>query len=386
MNFSVTPVNKELALSNPDDVVLNIKRKLKGLGIGFVDIKQPIEGPMVTGYPIILDSSTPLNKLLNKSEDLALACGVESVHIQRIGREVIIFVPNKEKKVVQFNDALYWFLQDEKVREMSIPLLLGTDTNGDNVAIELTKQPHILISGSTGSGKSIFEANLIASLAMLKSTNELEMYLVDTKMLDLPLFAKVPHVQEVCRNVEDYYSMITMLNGEVEKRNKKMANAGVRNIKEYNSQHPDKKMPFILLLIDELADLIDKDKYVREMNGKLHTEQKVLDSLRRLLQICRAAGVHVIACTQRTSADIVSGIVKTNFPARIALKLPTKKDSEYILDEGGAENLLGNGDMLVKETDSDLPKRYHSPFVRLEDVRACLEGMEMIKQTLQLEM
>lgn len=378
MKFEVQPVNSE-------DPILNIKRKLKGLGIEIQEILQPQIGPIVTGFPIRLSSSTPISKLLRASEDIALACKVEAVDIRRVKGEIIIYVPNKEKKIVDFMEALYWYIGNDEVQKMNLPLLLGQDVEGNNSIIELTKQPHILISGSTGSGKSIFEASLIASLAMLKSTSNLKMFLVDTKMLDLPLFSSLPHVEDVARTVSDFYSLITILNAEVETRNRNLANNRVRNIKEFNLANPHKSLPYIILIIDELADLIDKDKEQRLVNGKEHAEMKVMDSIRRLLQICRASGVHVIACTQRTSGDIVSALAKTNFPCRISLRLPSEKDSKYILDEAGAENLLGNGDMLLKESDSDSLKRYHAPFVRLEDIKAIISDMEMIKQSLNME-
>lgn len=370
---------------NPTDIPTALRRKLRGLGIAITDIKPAISGPLVTAYPIVPDISTPIAKILSKSEDLALACGVDFVDVRRIGREIHVFVPNGERKVVQFLEAVYWFIAQEEAKESGIPLLLGMDSTGAKSWMDLTKQPHLLIAGSTGSGKSILEANIIASLAMMKSENELHMYLVDTKMLDLSLFSKLPHVKSIVREVEDFYYTITDLQGEVTTRSKTMAEAGVRNIQEYNLKNPGMKMPYILLMIDELADLIDKDKDLRAERGKQHDEPKVMDSIRKLIRISRAAGVHLVACTQRTSGDIVAAEAKTNFPARISLKLPSARDSEYILDEKGAENLLGSGDFLLKETDKDTIKRFHAPFVKLEDIKLVIEQMDLIKKSLFLE-
>lgn len=378
MKFQTVPVETT-------DIKTNLARKLTGLGIGYKEIKGPIRGPIVSTYPITLSSSTPISKILNKSEDLALACDVESLDIRRVGKEIHVFVPNKEREVVDFMTAVYWFIAQEEAKDSGIPILLGMDSIGNKSWLDLTKQPHALISGSTGSGKSIFMSSILASLAMMKSEKELQMILVDTKMLDLNLFSKLPHVKNMILDVEEFYYMITELQAEVQNRLRTLSELGVRNIQEYNQKNPDMKMSYVLLVIDELADLLDKDKDLRLSMGKNHVEPKAMDSIRKLLRVSRAAGVHVIAGTQRTSGDIVAAEAKTNFPCRIALKLPSGKDSEYILDEKGAENLLGNGDMLVKENESDSPKRFHAPFVKLEDIKLVLEQLDMVKRSLFLE-
>jgi DNA segregation ATPase FtsK/SpoIIIE, S-DNA-T family len=362
-----------------------ILNKLRGLKILNPKITQTENGPIVTGYALEFNQSTPIANVLKLNEDLALACGVESVDIQRIGNKVWIFVPNEERKVIDFKDALFWYLKDEKVRKAQLPLLLGTDFKGNKQFLELSTQPHLLIAGSTGSGKSIFEANIVASLAMLKDEHDLILYLVDTKRLDLTLFEDLPQVAMIAKDIEDWYLLINSLVGEVSNRNYMFEKCKVRNIQEYNQKQEldsKEKMPYIVLVIDELADLIEHDKDFRKSATKEHLEPKVIDALRRLIQICRASGVHVIACTQRTSVDVITGIVKTNFPTRISLKLPSSTDSRTILDSKGAENLLGKGDMLLKSQDSDNLKRLHSPFVNLEDVKMILEQKEMILNSL----
>lgn len=372
--------------SDTNDIKINLGRKLHGLGIGYKEIKDGIVGPMVTAYPIILDSSTPLSKLMNKAEDLALAVDVDSVDLRRVGREVHVFIPNKEKKIVNFQEAAWWLANNEDARACGIPILLGMDYTGNKSFLDLTKQPHILLAGSTGSGKSVFEVGLATALSLAKSTRELQMILVDTKLVELTLLKNLPHVQSVITSARDYYEMIVELQAEVSHRMKVFANRGVRNIAEFNSiTTEDKKLPYVLLLIDELADLMDKDKEVRIEVGKKHDEPKVMDSLRKLLRVSRAAGVHVIAGTQRVSGDIVAPEAKTNFPARISLKLPSSRDSEFILDEKGAENLLGNGDMLVKENGMDVIKRFHAPFIELADIKYVIDNLTLAKSTLQLE-
>jgi len=379
-NFEVD----QLATSIEDDIQKNILIKLRGLGLNGIKVKSPISGPIVTAYPLTIPPSIDIKKVLNQTENIALACGVEeSVDIRRVGNDLIVYVPNKEKKIVNFLEAMYWFLQDSKVSEMKLPIILGQDTIGNNIALDLAEQPHILIAGSTGSGKSVFESDIIASLTMTKEPNELELYLIDTKSLDLPLFSHLPHVVDVVEEIDDWYLVIDKLIGEVSSRNLKLKKKGVRNISEYNSIAEDKdKMPYVVIIIDELADLLEKDKEVRRKEGKEHANPSVTDAIKRLISICRASGMHIIACTQRTSVDVVSGTIKGNFPTRISLKLPTSIDSRVILDQNGAENLLGRGDMLVKSSDSDLLKRYHSPFIQINDIKAMLEHREMIKEQL----
>lgn len=358
-----------------------IINKLAGLGVKGIRISNVIEGPVVVGFPIQLSNSTPINKIIPKAEDIALACGVESVVIERIGKELVVFVPNEDRIVVDFKDALYWYMKDEEVGKMQLPILLGMNHKGENSAIDLALQPHILIAGSTGSGKSIFETNIIAALSTFKSPKELHMYLVDTKQVDLTLFEKLPHVKQTARTAEEWYYLINTIHTEVQRRNMLFSAEKVRNITEHNQIEIEKDhpLPHIILVIDELADLIEKDKIERAPYGKEAPEPKVEEALKRLIQICRAAGIHVIACTQRTSVDIISGTIKANFPTRISLRLPASQDSRTILGESGAENLLGKGDMLIKLADSDSLARYHGPYVRLEDIDSILEQQDMLR-------
>lgn len=369
----------------PDENTIagRIENKLRGLGVNNFKVLDPEVGPVVTSYPILLHYSTSIKSILNKSEDIALACGVENVDIRRENDRVVIYVPNEERKIVDFKDALFWMIKDEEVQKMKIPILLGQDHHGNKAAIDLATQPHILIAGSTGSGKSVFESAIIASLAMLKDPSELKMYIVDPKRVDLTLFHNLPHVARVVKEIDDWYLMINALYEDVQNRNKFLEKFGARNIDEYN-QKAKKKMAYKVLIIDELADLIEKDKYKREENKTMEIENdlKAIDAIKRLIQVSRAAGIHIIACTQRTSVDVVSGTVKANFPTRISLKLPSQIDSRTILDEKGAENLLGKGDMLIRHADTDILERYHAPFVSMEDIKFILDQKEMIQEQL----
>lgn len=358
-----------------------ISVKLRGLGISGFFIGEKISGPIITGYPVKLSPSTPISKVLKLNEDIAIACGVESVDIRRIGHEVIFFIPNKERKIIDFKSALHWYLTDADVSTQELPILLGVNALGEFCTLDLVSQPHLLIAGSTGAGKSIYESNIIASLAMIMSKEDIELYLIDTKRLELTQFAELPHVKEVVRDIQEWYSTVDILIGEVSRRNKLFEASKVRNLFEYNIK-ADKKLPYIVVIIDEYADLVEYDNNIRRMEGRIHLNPSVDESLRRLVQICRASGVHVILCTQRTSVDIVSGVIKANFPARISLKLPTAHDSKTILGSSGAENLLDKGDLLYKSSDSNELRRFHAPFVQLTDIFTILNQREMILESL----
>lgn len=371
-----------LNITDTDEVSEKIKKKLSSFGLSGIKVGEKLEGPIVTGYPIEITGAVPVSKILGKEEDIALALGVESVNIQRIGSRIVVFVPNVEKKIVDFKSYLYWYLQDDDVRQMELPICLGMDFHGKNAAIDLIRQPHVLIAGSTGAGKSIFESAIVACLSMAKSVDELSFVLVDTKRVDLSRFSGLLHVKEIIRDLDEWYVEINNLIREVDFRTTLFESKSVRNIVEYNTAFPDDKLNYIVLVIDEFADLMGRHKEKAGFYGKEYGEIAPDLSLARLTQIARAAGIHVILCTQRSSAKIIHGDLKANFPTRIALKLPSQIDSRTILDEKGAENLLGKGDMLVRMQDSDELKRFHAPLVRLEDIDAILNHREMILESL----
>lgn len=352
------------------DPASKIKSKLNGLGITGIHVGEAIIGPVVSGYPISLPNHVPVSKLINKSEDLALALNVASVDIRRIDNKIIIFVPNEERTIVDFKDALFWYLKDETVKEMSLPILLGTNFRGEKSALDLASQPHILMAGSTGAGKSTYESAIIAGLVTLKSPEELEIYLVDTKLVDLTLFANLPHVKQTIKDGDEWALLIDTLYFTIQERMNLFVSKSVRNIKEYNNLNLN-KLPYVVVVIDEYADLKEHRKSAN-------------DDIQRIAQIARAAGVHLILCTQRTTVDVVGGTIKANFPTRIALRLPQANDSRAIISESGAENLLGNGDMLVKSSTSNTIERYHGPFVRLEDIESIINQREMLRQAVGL--
>ena len=370
--------NVEISEEQKNNIV-QLGMKLYGLGIDAV--YDGVEtGPVVTGYFFKLKPNVSIKKIMNKAEDFALAMGVDKITIQRISDRIVLFVPNKQRSNVDFKDALYWYLNDPEVEKQELPILLGVDYHGRKSSIDLTEMPHMLIAGETGSGKSVFEAGIISSLSYYKRPDELHFYLVDTKRVDLPLFSTLPHVKEVIETLEQFHARIDTIITEIRNRLAQLAGAGCRKIQDYHAL--GYAMPYIIVLIDEFGDLMDLDSVARR-NGEYEDTPPVKQRVKQIAQIARAAGVHLILCTQRSSVKVVDGDTKTNLPCRIALRLPTDADSRTILGTGGAQNLLGKGDMLVQRPGKDIVERYHGPFVSMNDIAELVTGYNMIKDTLK---
>ena len=339
-------------------------------------------GPVVTTYYFQLGFDVPIAKILNKAEDFALAAGVDSVIIQRSGDKIAIEIPNKQRQIVNFHNCLYSMMTTYIGRSMTIPILLGVDTYGKNAYLDLAEQPHILIAGSTGGGKSILLSSIIGALATAKSEKEIKLTLVDTKRLDLPLFKNLPHVGSMCENSEQFHSRLDYLFTTVRERAERLQGVA-RNAREFNDMSLSSFMEYHIIIIDELADLMDQDIGRRNVDPEYAVKWPIIPTrLKALTQICRAAGVHIIAATQRSSVKIINGDIKANFPTRIALRLPTAVDSKTILSTKGAESLLGKGDMLVESLDSDTAKRYHGAFVSNQDIITILSSASMIREQL----
>jgi len=373
LNPSITPEQQ----SN----IVAITRKLIGLGIEaqFTSLEK---GPVVTAYMFRLGDSVPISKVLKKAEDFALSMGVDKVIVQRIEDKIAIFVPNKDRVVVDYKDILHWYMTDETVNNQQLPIALGVDFHGKKSSLDLADMPHCLITGSTGSGKSVFEASVISNFVYRFDSSQLHMYLVDTKKVDLPLFANLPHIQTVADTLDDFHNMMYVIMAETRRRLGVLQNSSCRKIQDYHKMNGGiESMPYIVLMIDEFGDLGDQDRDERKADKeKWEGTPTVKQWLKSITQIARAAGVHVIACTQRASVKVIDGDTKTNLPCRITLRLSSRVDSQVILGTGGAENLLGKGDMLVQSTESDTIKRYHGPFVSMDDIQNLVANYAEIRR------
>jgi S-DNA-T family DNA segregation ATPase FtsK/SpoIIIE len=311
------------------------------------------------------------------------------VNLTRIGGKVAIFVPKpvSERRIVDFKDTAFHCYQHKD--EHDVPLCLGIDHTGQKTILDLTTQPHVLIGGQTGSGKSVFLKNIIANIIISKSMHEVVFSLIDTKRLDLPLFSECPQVLDIAKTVKESYDIFKNLLRECDIRYKNLEAKRISSLHDWNERFPENRYHFYVLVIDELADLLMQDKEFRDdPNNENYIESESIKPishyLQRLVQISRAAGIHMIAGTQRPSHKILSGDIKTNFPCRIGLRVQTRFDSQVILDEQGAENLLGKGDMLVKQSDSDTCKRYHGPLVKIEDINAIIHNLDDVRRSMEM--
>lgn len=340
----------------------------KMLILGFPALFEKMEeGPIVRTFFFKPTEGALFAKILSKEEEIAGTLSVEAVMIERSTGFVSISVPRDDRQLIKFDACLHKLLSAPEVRDMALPLLMGQDTKGEYLFADLAIQPHLLIAGATGSGKSIFTDQLIASLALFKSPKELSFTLVDTKNLDLVFFEDLEHVSSVVRAVDDLRVALSGALGEVRRRTQLMSGFA-RNIAEWNKQGLGQKLKYKVFIVDELADVLDQDESILSSIPKKERPPSIASLLKQIAQISRAAGVHLIVATQRPSVKILSGDIKANFPARICFKLPSMVDSRVVLDENGAENLLGKGDYLYKIAGSDIVRRAHSAFVSTDDI------------------
>jgi S-DNA-T family DNA segregation ATPase FtsK/SpoIIIE len=341
-----------------------------------------LEGPVVRTFFFQPQGLALYGPLMSKEEEIAGSLGVESVRVERVLGEISIAVPRVDRQLIEFDKCLHTMLTSPITKEMALPLLMGQTTNGEHLYADLAAQPHLLIAGTTGSGKSVYTAQLICSLALFRTPEELEFVLVDTKNLDLVLFKPLEHVKYVLNNIQDLRTALQELLATVRLRNTQMSGLA-RNISEWNTMcsgiAPSKKLMYKILIIDELADVFMQDRAYLSQFKKNERPPAIEDLVQQILQISRAAGVHLILATQQPSVKIISGVMKANAPARVAFKLPSMSDSRVILDENGAQDLLGLGDYLYKIAGSDTVKRAHSAYVSTTDIATIIAQNEMIR-------
>lgn len=324
-------------------------------------------GPSVTKYEVKPAVGVRVNRISNLADDLALALAAKDVRIEAPipGKSLVgIEVPNSEIATVTFRELWEQSKTDDK-KLLEIPL--GKAVNGSVRTFDLAKMPHLLVAGSTGSGKSVAVNGIIASILMKARPDEVKFMMVDPKMVELSVYNDIPHLLiPVVTNPRKASRALQKVVDEMENRYELFSKVGARNIAgynakvaEYNASQPEYKqipLPLIVLIVDELADLM------------MVASKEVEDAIIRLGQKARAAGIHMILATQRPSVDVISGLIKANVPSRIAFAVSSGTDSRTILDENGAEKLLGRGDMLFKPIDENHPVRLQGSFISDEDV------------------
>jgi len=320
------------------------------------------KGPMVTEYEFAPDRFTRLKKLKTIHEDLAMSLEAETVTVQRlVGKGTMsISISNKERKPIMFQDCLKNVIAHRD--DMALPINFGVTSTGEAYVEDLALMPHLLISGQTGAGKSVFINNILTSLLYVRSPKEMELILIDPKSVELFPYKGLPHLKhEPVAGVYEALQLLETMIQEMKRRTSHLHFTKVKNLKEYNekmkaSGHPEDCLPYIVIVIDEMADIILQEK-------KVFTEK-----MAQISAMARAAGIHVIACTQRPSVDILSGKIKVNFPARVAFRVPSNADSKTILNVKGAETLLGKGDMFYMSPIKGGLQRLHAPMTTKADV------------------
>lgn len=327
------------------------------------------EGPTVTQFEVAIKNGTKVSRITGISKEIALALAAKDVRIEAPipGKTTVgIEIPNKITLSVQVREVLESRQRD--MAGMKIPVSLGKDINGNNCVADLSKTPHLLVAGSTGSGKSVCINSFINSILINKRPDEVKLLLVDPKKVELSNYNGIPHL--LCPVVCDPKKASIALQNivkEMEKRYDLFADEKVKNIVGYNEKMSGLKkknpedntiqlMSYIVVIIDELADLM------------LVASKEVEDSIMRMTQMARAAGIHLIVATQRPSTDVITGVVKANIPSRIAFAVASQIDSRTILDMGGAEKLLGKGDMLYKPMGENIPLRIQGNFISDEEI------------------
>ena len=356
----------------------NINERSEQLENVFADFNIQIKvinvklGPVVTLYEILPSAGIKINTIINLAGDISRSMGVGAVRIAQIfGTQYLgVEVPNEQRESVTIKELL----SDPNFKNSphKIPICIGKDISGNIEVIDLSKTPHLLVAGTTGSGKSVFINTLLTSLLYKFSPKDLRLILIDPKMLELSVYNDIAHLlTPVVTEPRKAIIALKWVCKEMERRYSLMNEEGTRNLEGYNQKSPD-PLPFIIVFIDEMADLM------------MTAGKEVEHYVQRLAQMARACGIHFVMATQRPSVDIITGSIKANFPSRISFQVASKYDSRTILGEIGAEQLLGNGDMLMSKNGSNLV-RYQSAFISDREVNKLIEEIKSSKKVEYLQ-
>ena len=343
-----------------------LKETLETFGVRIDGGIERFPGPVITRYEFKPAAGIKVNQIVNLSDDLALALKAQRIRIIAPipGKAAVgVEIPNRSPQMVCLRDVLSApaFTDAGNI----LPVALGKSTSGQPYVADLTKMPHLLIAGATGAGKSVCMNVLITSLLYRLHPHQVRFVLIDPKMLELSVYSGIPHLgRPVVTKPKRAEKVLTDAVVEMEKRYRKLAEASVRNIQEFNRKQKDEeqRLPYIVIFVDELADLMMSS-----------TSSKTELLITRLAQMSRAVGIHLILATQRPSVDVITGLIKANFPARIAFQVSSKVDSRTIIDANGAEKLLGRGDMLYLQTGQPEPIRIHGAYLSSEESDAIVK-------------
>ena len=353
------------SLNNGEEVAHNammLENVLSNFGIT-AKVVNATQGPTVTRYEIEPAPGVKVSRIVNLTDDIALNLAAQHIRMEAPipGKSAIgIEVPNKTTEAVHLRDVLD--CSDFKDARGGIPVGLGKDIAGKPVITDLAKMPHLLVAGTTGSGKSVCVNTLISSILFSRKPEEVKLLLIDPKMVELSIYNGIPHLMApVVTDMKKAAAVLRWAVREMEARYKAFAASGKRDIKSYNEAHPKAAMPLIVLIIDELADLM------------MTAPDDIEESISRLAQMARAAGIHMVLATQRPSVNVITGSIKANVPSRISFAVGSQIDSRTILDMAGAEKLLGKGDMLFAPIGANKPIRVQGAFISDDEVEKLVE-------------
>lgn len=380
-----------------------LEEKLADFGVK-AEVVEVNPGPVITRFEIQPAPGVKVSKISNLAKDLARSLAVLSVRVVEVipGKSVVgIEIPNEHREIVRFRSVLQSKEYDDA--ESPVTLALGNDIAGDPVVVNLAKMPHLLVAGTTGSGKSVGVNSMILSMLFKAQPDEVRFIMVDPKMLELSIYDGIPHLlTPVVTDMKEAANALRWCVAEMERRYKLMAQLGVRNVAGFNRKvkeaqvkgeplldplwQPDLHvldeeqhrpelitLPFIVVIIDEFADMM------------MIVGKKVEELIARIAQKARAAGIHLILATQRPSVDVITGLIKANVPTRISFQVSSKIDSRTVLDQGGAEQLLGHGDMLYMPPGTSVPIRVHGAFVDDHEVHKVVDDWKQRGQPNYLE-
>ncbi|ETX08028.1 MAG: hypothetical protein ETSY2_07755 [Candidatus Entotheonella gemina] len=385
------PHTERQAVEELEEQARFLEEKLSDFGISG-EVVHVQQGPVITMFEYAPASGIKVSRIVNLQDDLALVLRALSVRVVAPipGKAAVgIEVPNKHHEIVRLREVLNADVLPPKASKLS--LALGRDISGAPFVTDLAKTPHLLIAGATGAGKSVGLNCMICSMLFRATPEEVRLIMIDPKMLELSIYEGVPHLLvPVVTNPKQAAVALRRVVEEMERRYQLLAAKGVRNISGYNEAldreaaagHAsgrqaeadiedglgEEKLPYLVVVIDELSDLM------------MVSSKEVEDSLTRIAQMARAAGIHLIVATQRPSVDVLTGVIKANFPARLSFQVTSKTDSRTILDANGAEKLLGRGDMLFLAPGTSKPQRVHSAFVSEVDINRLVEAWKSVDQ------
>lgn len=361
-----------------------------GFNVKVVDIET---GPVIAQYEIELEAGLRLSKITSLSDDIAIALRVPSVRIVAPipGKNSVgIEVPNGEQQLVRMREVIED--SSDNAGKMAIPIYLGKDVSGNPIAVDLCKMPHLLIAGRTGSGKSVCLHTIVSSILMARRPDEVRLLMVDPKMVELSVYGKLPHLMHpVVTDMKKAEAILAWAVEKMEERYRLLAQTGVRHISSFNDLGEEQirerlgtkiatmdevptHMPYIVIVADELADLM--------MTAGKDVEQHII----RLAQKSRAVGIHLVLATQKPTVDVITGLIKSNLPARLAFQVASRTDSRVVLDEMGAEKLLGNGDMLFLWPGTSTLVRGQGTFLSDEEIDRVVEQCTVVEQNFEHEL